>query len=526
MAENYDVVIAGGGHNGLIAGGYLAKAGLNVCVVEHQPYLGGGVVTLECSVPGFKHDICSTWHGFIQANPLLVRDELELKSKFGLKYLFPELSLTAIFPDNRSLNFYRDVDKTCESIAQFSQKDAVAYRKFYDWSVNMLDMFTTGMYSPPSPYGAFAALMDSNPDGQELLRATMMSGMDVIDMYFEDPHVKIALGKFVSEGMIGPNTKGTGLILFLFIPLSHKYGGGIPVGGSAELSNSLGRCIEHHGGTIKLSSTIKKFKISGDRVSGVVLESGEEIEASRAVISNFNIKQIPSMIEDAKDVPERFLNGVKAVNNAEFVAMNNHLALNEAPHWTCGDEANEAMWVEMLPDDVDEFLRCFEGLTHGEPDEKLPVAITNTIFDPTRAPDGKHTLYLYCFQPYELKKGGAAAWDEIGNDVYMGLLNNMRKYTDNMGDENILGVKTYTPLDYERHNPAWARGDFGHIGTFMWQQNASRPMFGWGQYRMPVKDLYLCGPSTHPGLGVVGGGRAAVQVVFEDLGLDFEKIAG
>jgi phytoene dehydrogenase-like protein len=140
----YDVVIAGGGHNGLVVAAYLLKAGVSVCVIEKQEVVGGGALTKEVTGPGFKQDIASICHVLIQANPLLLNDELKLKSKYGLKYIFPDIECTMIFPDNTQFSLYRDVDKTCASIAKFSNRDAEAYRKFIEWQTPLWDMMIPG----------------------------------------------------------------------------------------------------------------------------------------------------------------------------------------------------------------------------------------------------------------------------------------------------------------------------------------------------------------------------------------------
>ncbi len=525
MTEKYDIIIAGAGHNGLTVGAYLAKAGMNVCVVEKHEYVGGGVVTRELTAPGFKHDICSTWHGFIQANPMIKDDELGLMSQFGLKYLYPDIHTAVVFGDDSNMMFYHDLDKTCESIAQFSQKDAEAYRKFHDWSINILEMFTTGMFNPPPSFGAFMSMIDQSEEGRELLRAQLVSALDICNDWFESDELKIALTRFASEGMISPQTKGTGLILFVFIPLMHKYGGGLPVGGSGVLSDALAKCIEHHGGTIKVSSGIKKFNVSGDEITGVTLDSGEVIEAAKAVVTNMHIQQVfPGMVEGA-GLPEGFLHKVNRLTFSDFVAMNQAYALHEAPKYKAGGDVDDAFWVEFCSRNLEEFLRGFENFSYGIPATDFPIAITPTLFDKTRAPEGKHTLYLYHFEPFGLKDGGAARWDEIGDEIADGLLDKLRMHTTNMGDENIIGDRwVHNPLDYSRYNDANVRGDFMHIGSHVWQNAGNRPFAGWSQYRMPVKKLYMCGPSTHPGAGATGGGRAAVQVVMEDLGIDFEKV--
>jgi phytoene dehydrogenase-like protein len=129
MSEKYDIVIAGGGHNALVLGCYLAKAGVKVCVVERNEKVGGGVMTREYTLPGFKHDTHSVAHTIIQGNPLIQRDELGLKSKYGLRYVNPDKMTAAIFEDGTILEFYSDLERTCQSIAKFSQRDAEAYRR-------------------------------------------------------------------------------------------------------------------------------------------------------------------------------------------------------------------------------------------------------------------------------------------------------------------------------------------------------------------------------------------------------------
>src|SRR6185312_17260392 len=124
---NFDIVAVGSGHNGLVAAAYLAAAGKRVVVLERNAWFGGGVVTRELTVPGFRHDQHSMTHIFIQGNPLLVDDELGLKSKYGLKYVFPDIPMRSIFEDGTTLAMYRDRERTCAQIARFSKRDAEAY---------------------------------------------------------------------------------------------------------------------------------------------------------------------------------------------------------------------------------------------------------------------------------------------------------------------------------------------------------------------------------------------------------------
>ena len=521
MAE-YDVVVAGGGNNGLTAAAYLAKAGVSVCVVETKPYVGGRVVTREVTGPGFKQDIASTAHIFIQPNPLILNDELKLLSKYGLKYLYPDVPYAVIFPNDRALMFSRDLDKTCASIEKFSKKDAEAYRRFHDWAIQFLDMLTAGMYSPPPPFGAFVSMLDQTEEGQGLLRSLLISGLDITNDWFESDEVKMAMTRFVSEAMMDPQVQGTGFNLFMFIPIIHKYGLGVPVGGSGALSEALARCIEDYGGTIRTSSTIRSFKVEGGEAKGVILDTGEEILAKRAVVTNLSIRQLPEMAGE-QNLPPAFLTKVKHLRHASYQAIHQLLTINEAPKYKAGIKAEESLFVECCPGTFEEYMRGFDDYKYGIPVTNSPVTVCWTIIDPSRAPAGKHTLYLYHYEPYNLK-GGAARWDEIKQEVADGVLKTLQDHTTNMGKENILGRWISSPLDFERNNPSWVQGDFMHIGSYLHQNLGNRPLPGWAQYRMPIKKLYLCGPSTSPGPGVIGDGRAAVQVVMEDLGIDFEKV--
>jgi len=523
MAKQFDVVIVGAGHNSLIVGGYLAKAGLNVCVLEKNPFIGGGVVSPEVTLPGFKHDICSTMHGFIQPNPVIMNDELQLKAKYGLEYLYPENNASIVFPDDSYLSFAKSLDKTCESIAKFSKKDADTYRSFHDWSIKLLDMLTTGMYNPPPPYGAFASVLDQSEDGRELLRALNMSAWDICNDFFEDERLKIAMSRFTSETMMSPKTGGTGIMLFMFIPMVHKYGWALPKGGSGELSNSLGRCIEAHGGTLMVNSLVKKIKVEKGKAVGVILESGEEIGAKKAVVSTAHVKRLFSdLLAGEAAVPADIRKKVARTQVSDFMPINAHYALNEAPKWKAGDDCGKSIIVEICPWQ-EEYLKAFDDYFYGYPVTNSSLCATQTQFDPTRAPAGKHTLYLYHYEPYNLKEGGPSKWDEIKEEVADGCLETVRKHTTNMGPENILKRYVMSPLDYERYNPSFVQGDFMHLGAQIYQNFGNRPIPTMN-YKTPVENLYMCGPSTHPGGAVVGGGRAAVQVIMADLGVDFEKV--
>ncbi|MBI2847627.1 MAG: NAD(P)/FAD-dependent oxidoreductase [Chloroflexi bacterium] len=521
--EKHDVVIVGGGHNGLVVAAYLAKAGVDVCVVEMKDEVGGAVITKELTLPGFKHDPGSVMHGMISANPLIHRDELGLKSKYGLKYTVPDRQFAVIFPDDSSLVFYRDIDKTCESISQFSRKDAEAYRRFHKSASEMLKVASVAAFSPPPSWGTMMSFFDASEEGREFLRIALSSAVDVAEDWFESEQLKIALTRFASEAMTGPQEKGTGRIMF-FVTSLHSWGWGVPVGGSGSLTKALAAFIKDNGGTIKVSSPVKSVRLEAGKAKGVVLENGDEIAATRAVVSNVNVKQLFLDMLKPDELPPGLPDKVKRIRHATFSAIHQALALNNAPKYKAGREVDNAFMVECVPATMEEFLQSFNEYSFGITNTSMPLMVTATIFDPSRAPEGKHTLYLYHYEPYNLKGGGPNKWNEIKQDIADRVLETTARHATNMGADNILGRWIMSPLDLEQYFPSMLAGDIGHIGQFLTQYYAYRPLPGMGQYRTPISGLYMCGASTHTGLGVNGSGRAAVQVIMEDLGISFKKV--
>lgn len=518
----HDVVVVGGGHNGLTVAAYLAKAGLDVCVLERMNVVGGACSTQELTLPGFKWDLGGTMHLAIQANPLIHRDELGLKSKYGLKYIYTEEVAAFIFPDERALIFYRDIDKTCQTIAQFSERDAEIYPKFIKTTGQMLKASSPASFSPAVPFGRLVSFADAGEEGREYLRVLFSSIAAVADEWFESDQMKIATCRWAADAMmVGPQQEGTGTFLFGSV---HNWGLAYPVGGSGMLSEALAACIRDNRGTVRLSSPVKTIKVEGGEARGVILQSGEEVTARKAVISALNVKQLFLEMLKPEELPPDFPAKVRHLRPSPFSLIVQAIALKEAPKYKIGRDIDKITMVDIVPSTMEELFRSFEEYSYGIPCTKYPTMITQTLADPSRAPEGKHTLGLTHFAPYKLKEGGAARWDETKQRIADGILEALRERTTNMGDENILDRHIMSPLDYERWNPALVHGDVHHLGLYLTQLLTNRPLPGWGNYRTPLKKLYMCGASTHPGGGITGGGRAAVQIVMEDLGIDFKKV--
>lgn len=510
--SQHDIIVAGGGHNGLTAAAYLAKAGLDVVVLEAKDYVGGGVVTEEATLPGFLHDLHAIAHIFIQGNPMLRDDELGLFSRHGLSYVYPDPSMSVVFPDNDYIAFYRDVHKTAETIARISPADAESYLRFYEFANPLLDLLLPAIFSPPAPMGAFFAQLDQSEFGQEALRILMMSYLDVCNEWFESPKVRSALVRWVSELLCAPDEGGTGAFLLLMVPFIHRFGLGFAEGGSGKLTDALAGAVREYGGAIRTGAEVEKFLFTGDRVTGVRLTTGETLEARTAVVANLNIKQLPEMV-DHRFGPawDHKVNRIKPIS---FMLLAGHLALSEAPMFKAGPVVDSAGFQEValpLPD----LLKAFDSLKYGEHIVSMPTISVASTWDPTRAPAGQHTLYLLSFAPIELADGN---WDDRKEEIFDGVFDTFCAMTTNMSKDKVLGRVVHSPLDSARFNKAWVGGDPGHFGCQLFQFLGYRPIPNMG-YRLPADGFYLVGPSTHPGQGVTGGARAGAQAILADLGL-------
>ena len=527
MANTYDVVIAGGGHNSLIVGCYLAKAGVKTIVVERTDRAGGSVATRELTGPGFKQDVCSVSHALIQGNPLIRNDELRLLSDYGLKYNHPERISALLFDDGTVLEFWSDLERTCQSMEKIDAKDAANYRAFVETVDKTLDMLVMGMFSVPPDPGTQAMIMNQSPEGQELVRLQQISAWDLICEWVEHPKIRIALARYASETMMDPFDNGTGFGFYLILPFMYKFGLGIAVGGSGALAEALVRCFEDHGGTVRLNSEIDRILLDGQVAKGVVLKGGEEIHAEKAVVAGLHVAQVfPHMVEGA-ELPPGFEHRLSVLKYAALQPMTVHLALKEPAHFTVAQGIDDFYWVETGHSDVDEFAQGFQELKRGIPREDFAIYVQQFRADATRVPEGMANLHIYAFVPLDLKDGGREKWDEIGEEWANRFIANLRKIAPNVTEENILGKHFMTPLDIIRYNTSLVNGDIQHLGFYSWQLGGNRPIPGWGQYRMPIDRLYLTAGSTHPGGGVTGGpGRNAAQVIFEDLGLDFDSVCG
>ena len=257
-----DIIAVGSGHNGLVAAAYLAAAGKQVLVLERNAWFGGGVVSRELTLPGFRHDQHSMSHIFIQANPLLKNDELKLKARYGLEYIFPEVPMMSVFEDGSTLKLYRDREKSAAEIAKFSKRDAETFRRVSLQAAAWLPMIASSLYAPPAPVGASNAMLDQSREGRELWRVIQMSSHDLLCDLFENEKVRMHFARVAGENLVSPDEKATAIGVYVFLGFLEAYGFGVARGGAGRLTDALIACIRDHGGEVIANAEVARIKVS------------------------------------------------------------------------------------------------------------------------------------------------------------------------------------------------------------------------------------------------------------------------
>ncbi len=514
----YDVAVIGGGHNGLVLAAYLTKAGLKVVVVERRFELGGGLCTEEVTLPGFRHNLHSMFHMMSDVMPAW--EDLEL-AKYGVSYVKPEVQVAMPLQDGRSITLYRDLEKTCSSIANFSKKDAEAYRKMYlKFKEYMDEILIPATYVPTMPPGDLITKMSQSELGKEFLAVSELSAKEIVDQYFEDEHVKTLMLYLACMWGIRYDETGMGFLIPLYLNRATNYS--LVVGGSHRLASALYRIVMRNGGKIIDNEEVSKIIVEDGVAKGVVMDSGKAIEAN-VVASSVDPPQTFLRMVGGEHLDHELVEAVKNWRWEETSLYAVHLAFNEAPKYKAGEsnpDVDKALLCIVGYESLDKLLSHWNNLFEGRVEEEPGGNCTcPSLYDSTQAPEGKHTGLFETDATYRLKNGGGAMWDRIRLSYSERCVETWRRYAANVNRENILGKYVYTPLDIERKLSDMVEGSFKQGSYTPLQMGYFRPNDRCSQHRTPIFGLYLCGSSCYPGGMITAGpGYNAAGVIMEDLG--------
>ncbi len=512
-----DVVLIGAGHNALVCAGYLAAAGYKVIVVERRHTVGGAVVTEEI-IPGFKFDLGGSAHILIHHTPIV--QDLQL-TRYGLEYIDLDPLFFAPFPDGSHFTIWKDVDRTCESIATISPADADAYRRFIQRWEPLARGMVNAFLEPPTSGNLLRNLLWTTAAAQD--RFVQLSDVlrgygQVLRQSFTDPRIQAAIAWMAAQSGPPPG-EPISAPFALWHPMYHHSGMKRPRGGSGMLTQALARMIQAHGGHIIAGAPVAKILTRKGRAVGIETTGGMTITA-RAVVSGAHIHTTLSMLNgDAPAQSKRLLERSRIGNGFGMIVR---FAMHELPNYTAlpspadGSPGPQHVAIQFICPDLPYLERAYADYLSGRPSrDPALIAMTFSAADPTLAPPGKHTLFLWGqYYPYELASG--ESWDNIGDRVADAMLDKLAEYAPNVRDA-VIGRLVEHPLYLEREL-GLLRGNVMHLEMSIDQMFMLRPAITLANYRGPIPALYLTGASTHPGGGIMGAaGRNAAQVVAQDL---------
>ncbi len=517
--DTADVVVAGAGHNALIAAAYLARAGKSVIVVDARPIPGGGVATEEY-LPGYFMDSCSTGHTIIQGNPVIKDDSLGLISDHGLSYVDPDPVARVAFPDGEQIGMHLDPQATYDEFARFSTRDADRYLEFLaDWERAKV-AFSTANNTPIGWGPSLDQLLDQLPNGGTWRRRRALSAWDVIRHEFTEDHVRAFLFWEACQTFGSVDLPGSGVMPYSIMGGRQKRSWTIPVGGSGRLTDALVSVIEGHGGRIVCDTTVSRLLLDGDRCVGVEATDGRQYVGTDAVLSTIHVKHLVDMAP-AQAWGEDFTYGVETYDiGIPLFAF--FLVTNEVPTFRGlrPEDTAVSSGLALWPQDAIEQVRAIRDRRPVTGSAWTLVA-TPSLVDPSRAPAGKHTVKVLVpcshVAPY-----GATSWDDVKERHADSLLEYVQTAIPNLNPSTIEARIVKSPLDIERGNAHMINGCAHGGDKGVPFSGPLRPVPGWATHTMPIPGLYQTGGTTHPGGSITGSpGRNAAMVMMRDLGLDF-----
>lgn len=524
MTDKYDAVVIGGGHNGLTCGCYLARAGMKVLVLEQHTSIGGMTNTEELTLPGFWSDTHA--FGYQLANVSPAPRELDLE-RYGFELLRPSINFCHVFPDGTALSMFRDLERSCESVARVSARDAEAYRSMCERFAAEANAFAAAINSPPQALSEQIAALESTHDGLDAYRNELQSFRAWARQTFDSERTQVLLGTWCCHVGLSPDDVGGASAASGFATLIQHHGNNLVKGGMRRLAQALAGCLEAHEGKIRTSAKVERIIVERGRAVAVQLAGGESIDVDGLVASNVDPQQLVLELLGESVVGSDIARKMRGYEIGES-AMVIYVALDGPVHYRAGDDADGAVYVHPAPS-LDSlagnFQQCRAGLLPSRP---FALLCNDSACDPSRVPPGR-ALMKFVVQPVPyLVRGDAAGvirdtdWHAVKEALADRVIDQVCEHYIPDLRGHIASRVVHSPVDLQVRLPSARHGTMMHGALLPYQAGALRPIPEMGQYRSPVGNVYLCGSGSHPGGGVsMAPGRNAAQVICRDRSLAF-----
>ena len=522
METNYDVIIIGGGPNGLTTACYLSKARQKVLLLEKRYELGGGLATEEITLPDYFHNTHAIYHLMADYAPTI--KDFELETKYDLEYIHPELEWAMPLSDGKSLCIYRDLEKTCQSIAQFSQKDAQSYREVSQRFYNIVNDFVgPATYCAAMPPLDQVIELDKTEVGKDINELTEQTPEEIVNELFENDVVRTLMLYIACHWGLQYDASGVSYMVPLLINRATNYR--LLRGGSHRLSNALTKYMLEFGGEILTNAQIKRIIVEGGTAKGVELIDGTKYMANKAVVSTIDTHQTFLQLVGEDNLDPILVEKIKAWEWEHWSLCHLHLAMEEPPQFAAAannPDLNNAFVYVLGFENSEDLKKHWDAMINNnamvEP-EGFNCCFPS-VHDPYQAPPGRCSGLISQMAPYNLN-GDKEKWlrMKFKEERAEKLLAVLQKYAPNMTKDKVLWWNMTTPADIENKFVNMVQGSYKQGAYDSTQMGYWRPNDDCPNHRTPINNLYLGGASSYPGgLVTFGAGYGTANVVAEDIG--------
>ncbi len=495
--------MVGAGSNGLVCAIHLARAGLDVTVLEHAPRPGGASSSVEATLPGFVHDHCAGFNPMTVASPAM--RELRLEAE-GVRWVNPDAIMAHPFEDGTAIALRRGLEATADSLDRAHAGAGGAWRELIEQYRPLAQRLAEMILRPLPPVGPPLALaLALRRDGLLLARRMAGSveafGLDVFDGGLRPT---AWLSGSAQHSGLPPSTAGSGAFGFLLQLIGHSHGWPFPAGGQGAIAGALLKLASREGVSVRCGAHVDRVLVRGGRAAGVELRGGEEVPA-RDVVTTISARPLAAMLPDDA-LPHRLIRRLRIWRYAT-AAFKLDYALRAPVPWTA-TEAREAAVVH-VGGELQDLAAAAQAGERGEMPERPALVVgQHTLYDPSRAPEGSHTLYCYGHVP--------ARYECSDEDVAARVEAQLERFAPGFSG-TVLARAIRGPRQTEAENPSLVGGDLGGGSYELDQQLIFRPAPELCRHRTPLPGLYVTGASVHPGGSVQGmGGRSAARAILAD----------